>query len=499
MSTSAKPNILLIITDHQAFYGHDRPGQFEYKWPRFEQFAAAGTRFDRAYSVSPICSPARASMMTGQYPSKHGMVWNCERMDNGNQSDFKPGQALYSHYLSKAGYRNGYVGKWHCGHTRLPVDYGIEGWSLTDYGKPYMCDEYRAYAASRGYGDARARIEHHFTGKWEGTEVVLHHPSPWQFMNGSGVLQGPPEAHEEQFVAHQAVEKIRELAGSGQPWSLVASFWGPHQPYYPSEPYASMIDPKSIPEYPSFRDDLAGRPLRHFYHRDYHHWDVRRWRGNDTWPLWQELLAKCYGQALQTDAAVGSVLDSLEQLGVADNTIVMWVADHGDAIASHGGMWDKASTMTEEVMRVPFAVRWPKGIPCPRRVDHFVTNMDVTATLLEAAGIPVPAEMDSRSVLPLCRAADPGWPDQLVCEHNGHGEDILQRMIVHGSYKYVAALYDGDELYDLAQDPYEMHNLVDSPAHREVKAELRNRIIAHIRTKDDVRAERLAYSLRLGF
>jgi arylsulfatase A-like enzyme len=493
------PNILLIITDHQAFFGHNRPGEFEYKWPRYEQFAAAGTRFDRAYSVCPICTPARASMMTGQYPSKHGMVWNGERADNQNLPDFRDGQALYSHHLSKAGYRNAYVGKWHCGHTRLPADYGIEGWSLPDYGKIYMSDAYRDYAECRGFGEARARIEHHMEmPQWEGTEVVLHHPSPWRFMNGSGVLQGPPEAHEEPFVAHLAVEKMKELAAGSQPWSLVASFWGPHQPYFPSEPFASMIDPKSIPEYPTFRDDLAGRPLRHFYHRDFHHWDARRWRGN--WPVWQEILARCYGQALQLDAAVGGMLDSLEALGLADNTLVIWVADHGDAAASHGGLWDKASTMTEEVTRIPLAIRWPKGITTPRQIDRLVSNMDVTATLLDAAGVTLPADLDSRSLLPLCQSGSAApWPDQLVCEHNGHGEDILQRMIVHDRYKYVAALGDGDELYDLVQDPYEVRNLIDSPAHRDAKADLRNRLIAHIRQTKDRRAERLAYALSHGF
>ena len=128
---SEKPNILFIITDHHAFYNHHRPGEFEYLWPCFEGFCSQGVRFDRAYTVSPICTPARSSMMTGVYPSRHGLIRNT---DGGGVSDFGSGRQLYSHYLAREGYRNAYVGKWHCGHTRLPVDYGIEGWGLLDYG-----------------------------------------------------------------------------------------------------------------------------------------------------------------------------------------------------------------------------------------------------------------------------------------------------------------------------------------------------------------------------
>lgn len=494
---TGKPNILLIVTDHHAFYAHDRPGEYDYKWPRFERFCSEGVRFERAYSVCPICTPARASMMTGMYPSRHGLIWNTENKHHQNLADFRQGQQLYSHYLSKAGYRNAYVGKWHCGREKLPVDYGIEGWSLPGYGLIYMSDAYRAYAEERGLGPARAVIEHSLGARASGEEVVLHDPVPWAFMNNSGILVGPPEAHEEQFVAHLACEKLRELAQAEQPWSLVASFWGPHQAYFPSREYADMVDPRAIPEYPSFRDDLAGRPLRHHLFAEFHHGNRRKeW----DWSIWQEVLARCYAQALQLDDAVGSLLDTLEEVGASDNTLVIWCADHGDAVASHGGLWDKASTFAEEVARIPMAVRWPRRMPGGIRVRSLVSNMDVTATMLAAAGVPTPEDMQSRSLTPLCENGDgAGWPEMLVCEHNGHGEDIMQRIAICGSYKYVAALYDGDELYDLDADPYEMNNLIDSPSHRDVRQEMRRRIVEHIDRTGDRRARPLAFSLSKGF
>ncbi len=345
-SAAEKPNILFIIPDHQAFYGHDREGEFEYKWPRFEEFCSQGVRFDRAYSVCPLCTPARGSMMTGLYPSAHGLIRNT---DYEPVHDFREGQRFYSHYLSEAGYRNAYVGKWHCGKDKVPVDFGIEGWALPDYGQGY-----------------------------------------------------------------------------------------------------------------------------------------------------------------QTDAAIGRILTVLDRLGLTDNTLVIWCADHGDAVACHGGLWDKACTYIEEVARVPMAVRWPRRFKGGERTDKLVSNMDATATILEAAGVDVPRDMHSRSLLALCR--DPQgakWRDYLVSEHHGHGGDnVVQRILVGHRYKYVAALYEGDELYDLQNDPFELKNLVDSASHRNVKAEMRGRILGHLERIEDARPqvseeailaeEKLAIELRNG-
>ena len=491
-----KPNILCIITDHQAYFGHHRVGEFEYRHPRFERFASEGVRFSRAYSVSAVCTPTRSSIMTGQYAGAHGLTINTEY---GGATDFRQGQQLYSHHLSRAGYRNGYIGKWHCGHQRLPVDYGMEGWSLPDYGKVYQSDAYKDYCKRNGLDSPRARIDHNRQHpEWSGRTLDLDQPTPFNyFMRGCGVLEGPPESHEEQFVARLVIEKLREFADCGQPWSLIASFWGPHHPYFPSEPYASIVAPESIPEYPTYRDNLESKPLRYLLHRD------RTFENPNVWPdwsIWQTVLARAYGQGYQTDAAVGEILDEMEDLGLAENTMVIWCSDHGDTIASHGGVWDKAATYSEEVGRIPMAVRWP-GRTAPEKVsDRLVSNMDITAAMLEAAGVEAPPSMHSRSILPICIDPDgAAWPDHLICEHYGHTADrIIQRIIIQDRYKYVAALYDGDELYDLEADPFETKNLIDSEAHKTVQVELRKRIVDHIERTGDVQAAKIAYALEQG-
>ena len=492
---SKQPNILFILTDHQAYYGHHRPGEFDYRLPRFDSFCQEGVKFDRAYCVAPICTPARTSMMTGLYPSHHGLLFNTERP---GKRDIDLSQELYSHHLSNAGYRNAYVGKWHCGHERLPTDYGIEGWSLPDYGKIYMSEAYKTYAEERGFGEARAHIDYHLNRpEWNDKTITLHDPSPWAFMNGSGVLEGPPEAHEEQFVAHLASEKLRELSNDQQPWSLVASFWGPYQPYYPSEPYASMVDPSTIPEYPTFNDDLEGRPLRYAFHRDINHRSSHEW---PEWSTWQTILGRAYGQGYQTDAAVGKILDTLRESGQEDNTLVIWCADHGDALASHGGMWDKATTYIEEVARVPLAVRWPEAINPDQSNSQPISNLDVTATMLDAAGITVPEEMHSRSLLPLCQEpASAAWPDHVICQHHGHVVELTQRICITDRFKYVAALFDGDELYDLEDDPFETNNLINSAAHKDTLRQLQGYIIDRIEETNDRKAVHLAHAIKLGW
>jgi arylsulfatase A-like enzyme len=158
--TAKKPNILLIIIDHVAFAGE-------------------GAWFERAYAAAPICTPARASIMTGQRPSRHGLRWNSEYYIRQNLKDFRGGQRLYSHATAAQGYRNAFVGKWHCGRDRLPIDYGIEGWGLPEYGNVYGSEKYKAYLAEIGEAQPRCRIEHHLLSpELCGTTVLMDPPDP---------------------------------------------------------------------------------------------------------------------------------------------------------------------------------------------------------------------------------------------------------------------------------------------------------------------------------
>ncbi len=474
-----KPNIVFIITDHHAWYGHyiqpdgSSGGIAPEPLPVWEQFCKDGAVFRNAYSICPLCTPARSSMMSGLKPQHHGRIHNGGDFDNGIQ--------LLNHVLTDNGYQCDYIGKWHCGKDKLSEDYGMPGWSLPEYGKVYMSDTYKAFCKEHNFDEAKAYIEQNLDRpEWIGETLTLHHESPWYFMNGSGVFQSPRAAHESDFVEHMATKQLHKLTQQDKPFSLVASWWAPHQPYYPSEPFAGRINPKDIPEHPSYRDDLSDKPSRHMIHRECHHAGAK---ALEDWETWQPVVARCYEQCLQTDAAIGNFLQELEHSGEADNTIVVWCADHGDSLAGHGGLWDKAATMTEEVMRIPMAIRWPKHIKPGTEIHDFVSNLDCPASILDAAGCAVPEHWDSKSVLPIIRGEESR--DEIVCEHHGHCTILEQRMLRWGNWKYVTALYDGDELYDLETDPWELENRIDDPSLDEIKQQCREKILKVLEQERD--------------
>src|SRR5690606_34475464 len=143
----------------------------------------------------------------------------------------------------------------------------------------------------------------------------------------------------------------------------------------------------------------------------------------------------------------GTVIDTLDRLGLSENTLVIYTADHGDAIGSHGGVFDKGSLMVEETMRVPLAIRWPGVIEEGSVSEALVTNMDLVPTVLDAAGASIPEGLDGESLVNLVRDPfDTPWREDLMCEHHGHGVKLFQRHLRWQEYKYVAHQNDIEEL-----------------------------------------------------
>jgi len=453
--TPHKPNVLWLIVDHMAFAGHYRQHLPDYHWPHLEKLARQGIWYERAYTTVPVCTPARASLMTGQRPGKHGLRWNPEYNILQNLQDFRRDQRLFNHRLAEQGYQTSYIGKWHCGRQYLPSDYGMSGWSMPDYGNVYGCDEYKAYLQQLGLAQPSCLLDHQlFDPSMDGREVLMDPPEPWTYMDGCGVLQGDTRAQEQFFVAHRAQQELATLQASENPWCMVASFWGPHHPYIPSESFAQKIDPLAIKPYPSFDEDLSAKPFRFGVHRDLR-CDFRAHERWPDWSTWQTVMARCYAQGLQTDAAIGQVLAALDASGQSDNTLVIVTADHGDAIASHGAGWDKYSTYTEEVGRVPLVMRWPKHIASGQRSRRLVSGLDIAATIVGAANADA-SDLDGRDLL---IAPVEGEKDHLIVEHYGHSGDVaFQRIVYQGDWKYVVAWGDDDELYNLTEDPYELKN-----------------------------------------
>lgn len=175
------------------------------------------------------------------------------------------------------------------------------------------------------------------------------------------------------------------------------------------------------------------------------------------------------------DDALGRVVATLDSLGLAENTLVIYVADHGDLIASRGGLMNKDALMVEETMRVPMVLRWPNGFAGGRVSRALVSNMDLARTVLDAVQADAPAPLDSDSLIPLCRTPDAPGREALMCEEHGEARiEFFQRMIRWKTYKYIAHLDDEDELYDLAQDPCELRNTVHEPEYTMVLNHMRS-------------------------
>jgi arylsulfatase A-like enzyme len=478
--TEDRPNILFLFNDHQIHYRHGWDAGPRPQRPRFETFAAQGIRFRRAYTICALCGPARRTVLTGLYPHTHGEIQN--------DVDAPYAHEVYLDTLAAAGYHNTIYGKWHAG-PGTALDHHCEGLSLPGYGNPYIQPAYRAYLREKGLAPAQHLIERGFLPQFARREGRLYRCEREHCNeSASGLTVTPKETHEAFFLAHLACEKLGELAREGgPPFALRVDFWGPHQPYFPTAEYAALYNPQHIPPYGNFHDDLTGKP--EIYANNGNHYLSREGKlilpSPLPWSEWQKVIARAYAHVTMVDAAGGMILDALDALGLAENTLVIWTADHGDGLACHGGHWDKRSYMSEEVMRIPLAMRWPGVIPPGQESDRLVSNVDLAPTMLQAAGTAFREPVHGTSLLSLCTGEGIDWREELMCETHGHLEHHIGRGIVTDGWKYVANRGQMDELYDLGDDPYEMANLIDDPAYGTERADLRSRLASWQRRTHD--------------
>lgn len=493
MRDNKRPNIVFILNDHQAFYGHETHGREGAKRPCFQKFAGNGVNFENAYCVSPMCGPARRSLLTGLYPHTHGQI------HNENDPEFK--DEVYLDSLFQGGYKNYYYGKWHAG-PGCAYDHHCEGLSETGYGNPYNTKLYDEYLKKRGLPRAQHRVErvfrqddydrkNYFPKLEEGK--LYQCEDFWCGEHAIGVTVTPKETHEAFFLANMACDKLEELAKQPQdePFALRVDFWGPHQPFFPTQEFLDWYEPEKIEEYPSFRNDLHDKPftLKMEANRPLGDGENIIYPNPLPWSEWQKILAHCYAHISMLDAAGGMIVDKIKELGLDENTLIIWSTDHGDAIACQGGHFDKDSHMAQEVMRVPLAMNWKHVIPAGQTKSELVFTCDIPATIMDAANVTFEKPIDGESLLPLAKGEPAKWRSSLMCETYGHGYGvtIIGRMVTDGRYKYVCTEDGLDELYDLEKDPYEQTNLAVLSEYDALKSKMREMLEENQKmTKDPV-------------
>ncbi len=451
MPNPPRPNILLILADqHRYDCVGANTGRFDGRLtPNLDAIAGEGMNFRHAFTPIPLCIPARNCLFHGQWSFRHRAIAN---WDTEAPRPAIEGLPAFVDGLRAAGYFLGHVGKWHVHPQKHGLDYGFHEY-VPESGYP-------AWRSAQGWPPPPVRpynlpdAPDRFVEQWFG-----------------GLDPGaPPEGTRLAWGADHVVRMLEDRRRDSRPFFIQ---WWPSEPHLPCflpEPYYSMFPPAEISPWPGFPDPLDGKPYIQAQQR-------RTWRiEGRTWEEWQPLVSRYLGTIALLDACVGRVLEALEAQGLADNTWVVYTADHGDMCGSHG-MIDKHYVMYDDVTRVPLLMRWPGRIPPGSVAEGFVCHMlDLARTFLEVAGAPVPADFLGESLLPLFDGAA-GRSDIFAAYHGNQFGLYTQRMLRTRRWKYVWNATAEDELYDLERDPGEIRNRARDPACQETLARLRARLV----------------------
>lgn len=479
-----KPNILLITSDQQHW---NTIGAFnpEIHTPNLDRLVREGTTFTRAYCPNPTCTPTRASIITGMYPSQHG-AWTLgtKLLEDRHTA----GDDLTAH-----GYRTALVGKAHFQPTRATEQYS----SLESI--PLLQDlEFWRQFNDTFYGFDHVELARNHTNEF----LVGQHYALWMeeqgcpdwrsyFLPPTGTMDRsiaytwpiPEKYHYNTWIAERTNALLEQYEENDEPFFLWASFFDPHPDYLVPEPWASMYDPDklTLPEAvpgehennpPHFRLTQQASPdfapwkesgfAIHGYH-SHQRYSVQEQRRN---------MATYYGMVSMMDKYIGRILDKLDELGLADNTIVVFTTDHGHFFGHHG-LHFKGGFHYEDLIKLPFIVRYPGRVPAGRSSAAMQSLVDLAPTFLSLAGIPVPRTMTGVDQSRVWLGEQSAARDHVLCEFRHEPTTIHQKTYVNERYK-ITVYYNQTygELFDLEDDPQELHNLWDEPGYVQLKSEL---------------------------
>jgi arylsulfatase A-like enzyme len=472
-----RPNILFIMSDDHAAHAISAYGSRVNRTPNLDRLAREGMRFDRCFCVNSICSPSRATILTGKYSHLNG-VPTFNRFDGS--------QPTLAKYLQGAGYYTGMIGKWHLGSDPT----GFDEWKILP-----------------GQG-------------------VYFNPA-FLDPNGRQVIQG----YATDVITDLAIQFLKNRP-QDKPFFLMCHHKAPHRPWEPDEKHRLLFADREIPEPTTLRDDFATRTdaIRECQQKVFYDLtrrdlklvppvdlqDSERNQWLSTKPTEVEIEVNGQKQVLTGEALnawkyqrymqdylacvqsvddnVGRLLDWLDQNGLGTNTVVIYTSDQGFFLGDHG-LYDKRF-MYEASVRMPFLVRWP-GVTKPGSMqDALAINPDFAPTFMEIAGLPVPSDMQGRSLVPLLRGKRPAhWRTSFYYRyyHDPGDHNTRAHYGVRTTTHKLIYFWKKDqwELYDLRKDPDELHNLCDDPSQQKVLASLKRELY---RLKKEVKDnDRFAY------
>lgn len=437
-----RPNIVLVLMDDLRWDELGCVGHPFVKTPHIDRIAREGALFRNAFATTPLCSPSRASFLTGRYPHAHGVT------DNTDRSALSHRLVTFPLLLHRAGYETGYVGKWHMGNddTSRP---GFDSWVSVKGQGAYIDPEINE--------DGRvAKVPGYVTDIFNDRAVAfLERPRTKPFLL---------------YIAHKAVHPDLVQFADGRLSDPGAGV------FLPAERHRALHADEAIPRRRNVADRLDGKPA------------LRRPiaglppLGPDT-GTGDETIRNRLRMLMAVDDGVGRIFEAIERAGKQDETLLIFTSDHGYFYGEHGLSVERRLAY-EEAIRIPLLMRYPRMIRPGVALDPMVLSLDLAPTLLEIGGAPAPDGLHGRSLVPLLRGRD--WSPRTSFLVEYFTDTVFPRIHQMGyravrteRWKFInyAELPGMDELYDLESDPFEMRNLIDEPAARVelrgLKAELR--------------------------
>lgn len=458
-----RPNVIVVMTDALRATALGLHGNPVVRTPHLERLAAEGVTFEWTYCANPSCVPSRVSFLTGRYPHTTRSRVNFVMLQDG--------ETTFPQELTASGYQLALTGKNHAYPETGPNSvHGVFDWMYeVSHGGPLRptpdpeIREYKKFLRGLFVDNVK-----HLGEPW--------YPAPTPFR---------PEVCNTYQTVEGALTYLRDAAR--EPFFLWCSIPEPHTPFTAPEPYATMYDPAAIELPPNYRDDLTTKPTPHLI--------THLAQRMDTEPeeRVRQGLAMYYGMINFVDDQVGRLIRHLEETGLAERTLVIFTADHGEYVGEHG-MISKSHQLYDALMRVPLICWWPGTIPGGRRVEHLMEQIDVAPTVLDLCGVPPPPGMQARSFASLLLGGDYAPREAVFAESGLEGEPTTldearalidqelhyhwggrpagwrdrAKMIRTQRWKYVHYLSGQAELYDMEADPWEMTNLATDPAYAEV-------------------------------
>lgn len=449
-----RPNVLFILTDDQRYDALSCMGHQHLKTPHIDRLASEGLLFKNHFCTTSLCSPSRASILSGLYAHAHGV--------NNNFTDYPSEMTSFPMQLKESGYQTAYIGKWHMGENN-------------DNPRPGF-DYFVTHKGQGKYFDT----EFNFNG--EGREVV--------------------EGYYTHVVTHMAIEWIAQQEG-GKPWCLMLGHKAPHSFYFPEKKYEKAFDDVDI-KYPDSAFNLDDKPAWFKKRLDTWHGiygPLFDWRKNfpDKSPGavkdFARMIRAYWGTLISVDDSVGRLYSFLEESGELDNTLIIFTSDNGLLEGEHG-MVDKR-TGHEPSIRIPLVVRYP-GISSAdkaRVIDEISVTIDFAPTVLDICGATPLESVHGHSWKKLAQGDNSGWRTGFYYEYNYEHQFPYTpnvRALRTDRFKYIRYPHgDGSpdrhmaELYDLKADPGENKNLIDDPAYADTVVKLRAELARQIETHGD--------------